>query len=115
MISRGVVASAAPKGRYDWRERARRWAWRLRHPDPIVLQVGEPVQFKVSSADTRHLLVIQTFGIGLDIPQKSLNEAVTTEVVTPQEVRTFQMFCRIHERLPMAGTLEVRETGAASH
>jgi hypothetical protein len=27
-------------------------------PDPIVLRVGEPVQFQVSSADTRHSLVI---------------------------------------------------------
>src|SRR5215831_17652201 len=77
-------------------------------PDPIVLQVGEPVQFQVSSADTRHLLVIEALGIELEVPQKSLNEAVTTKVVTPQQVGTFRMFCRIHERLPMEGTIEVR-------
>jgi plastocyanin len=82
-------------------------------PDPLVLQVGEPVQFTVSSADTRHFLVIEAFGIELEVPQKSLNEAVTTKVVTPQEVGTFRMFCRIHARLPMEGTLEVRDTGAA--
>jgi heme/copper-type cytochrome/quinol oxidase subunit 2 len=80
-----------------------------------VLQVGQPVQFKVSSADTRHFLVIEALGIELEVPQKSLNEAVTTTVVTPQEVGTFRMFCRIHARLPIEGTIEVRETGAVSN
>jgi plastocyanin len=84
-------------------------------PDAIVLQVGQPVQFRVSSADTKHFLVIEALGIELEVPQKSLNEAVTTTVVTPQEVGTFRMFCRIHARLPMEGTIEVRETGAGSH
>ena len=84
-------------------------------PDPIVLRVGEPVQFKVSSADTRHFMVIEAFDIELEVPQKALNEAVTTTVVTPQEVGTFRVFCRIHARLPMEGTVEVRETGAASN
>jgi heme/copper-type cytochrome/quinol oxidase subunit 2 len=84
-------------------------------PDPLVLQVGEPVQFKVSSADTRHFMVVEAFGIELEVPQKALNEVVTTTVVTPQEVGTFRVFCRIHARLPMEGTIEVRETGAASN
>jgi plastocyanin len=84
-------------------------------PDPLVLQVGQPVQFKVSSADTRHFLVIEALGIELEVPQKSLNEAVTSHVVTPQEVGTFRMVCRIHARLPMEGTIEVREAGAATH
>ncbi|MGH8069810.1 MAG: cupredoxin domain-containing protein [Candidatus Entotheonellia bacterium] len=84
-------------------------------PDPLVLQVGQPVQFKISSADTRHFLVIEAFGIELEIPQKSLNEAATSKVVTPQEVGTFRMLCRIHARLPMEGTIEVRDTGAASN
>lgn len=82
-------------------------------PDPIVLQVGEPVQFKVSSADTRHFLVVEALGIELEVPQKALNEAVTTKVVTPQEAGTFHMFCRVHARLPMEGTVEVREASAA--
>jgi heme/copper-type cytochrome/quinol oxidase subunit 2 len=84
-------------------------------PDPIVLQAGEPVQFKVRSADTRHLLVIEPFGVELEVPQKSLNEAVTTKIVTPQAVGRLRMYCRLHERLPMEGTLEVRETGAVSN
>jgi plastocyanin len=81
-------------------------------PDSIVLQVGQPVHFKVSSADTKHFLVIEAFEIELEVPQKSLNEAVTSKVVTPQEVGMLRIFCRIHARLPMEGTLEVRETGA---
>ncbi len=84
-------------------------------PDPIVLQAGEPVQFKVTSADTRHHLVIEPLGIDVAIPQRSLNETVTTNVATPQEVGTFRMYCRIHARLPMEGTLEVRETSRATN
>jgi plastocyanin len=81
------------------------------HPDPIVLKAGEPVQFKVTSADTRHTFIIESLGIDVEIPQKSLNESVTTKVVTPQEVGTLRVFCRIHERLPMVGTIEVTTTG----
>lgn len=83
-------------------------------PDPIVLKVGEPVQFKVTSADTRHTFIIESLGIDVDIPQKSLDETVTTRVVTPQAAGTFRVFCRIHERLPMEGAIEVTATGAAS-
>lgn len=81
------------------------------HPDPIVLKVGEPVQFKVISADTRHTFVIESLGIDVEVPQKSLNESVTTQVVTPQEAGTLRVFCRIHERLPMVGTVEVTAAG----
>lgn len=82
-------------------------------PDPIVLQVGQPVQIKVRSADTRHFLVIEPLGIELEVPPKSMNQAVTTQVVTPQAVGTLRMVCRIHARLPMEGTVEVRDAGAA--
>jgi plastocyanin len=84
-------------------------------PDPIVLQVGEAVQFKVSSADTRHHLVIESLGVDVEVPQRSLHETVTTSIVTPEKVGTFRMMCRIHARLPMEGTLEVRETGSATN
>lgn len=80
-------------------------------PDPIVLQVGEAVQFRLTSADTRHTLVIETLGIEIDVPQKALNETVTTKVVTPQQAGTMRIFCRIHERLAMEGTIEVRDAG----
>jgi len=82
-------------------------------PDPIVLKVGEPVQFKVTSADTRHTFVIESLGIDVEVPQKSLNETVTSKVVTPQAAGTLRVFCRIHERLPIEGALEVTGTGAA--
>ena len=80
-----------------------------------MLQAGEPVQLKITSADTRHHLVIEPLGIDVAVPQKSLNETVTTKVVIPQNVGTFRMFCRIHARLPMEGTLEVRETSRATN
>lgn len=78
-------------------------------PDPVVVQVGKPVQFKISSLDTRHTLVIEALGLEVEVPQKSLSESVLTRVVTPQETGTFRMFCRIHSRLPMEGTLVVSE------
>lgn len=80
-------------------------------PDPIVLQVGEPVQFRVTSADTRHLFIIEALGIEVEVPQKSLQETVTTRVVMPQEPGTFRMLCRMHARLPMEGTVEVTPAG----
>jgi plastocyanin len=84
-------------------------------PEHVVVPVGKPVQFKVISADTRHHLVIESLGIDLEVPQKSLEESVTTAVVTPQETGTFRMYCRIHSRLPMEGTLQVTATGAAGN
>jgi plastocyanin len=84
-------------------------------PEHIVVPVGKPVQFKVTSADTRHHLAIESLGIDIEVPQKSLDESVTTAVVTPQETGTFRMFCRIHSRLPMEGTLQVTDAGAAGN
>ena len=81
-------------------------------PEYIVVPVGKPVQFKISSADTRHHLAIESLSIDIEVPQKSLDESVTTVVVTPQETGTFRMFCRIHSRLPMEGTLQVTDAGA---
>ena len=81
-------------------------------PDPVVVQVGTPIQFKLSSADTRHTLVIEALGIDIDVPQKALGKSVLTRVVTPQKAGTYRMFCRIHARLPMEGTLIVSETAA---
>jgi plastocyanin len=79
-------------------------------PNPVVVQVGKPVQFKIFSMDTRHTLVIEALGLEVEVPQKSLSESVLSQVVTPQETGTFRMFCRIHSRLPMEGTLVVSAT-----
>ena len=78
-------------------------------PDPVVVQVGKPVQFKLISADTRHTLIIESLGIEVEVPQKALNENVITKVVTPPKTGTFRIFCRVHERLQMEGTLEVSD------
>ncbi|WP_089940592.1 cupredoxin domain-containing protein [Candidatus Entotheonella palauensis] len=78
-------------------------------PDPVEIKAGEPVQFKVSSNDTRHRFVIEPFGIDVEVPQKSLNESVTTKVITPAEAGTFRMFCSTHARMPMEGRLVVSE------
>ncbi len=77
-------------------------------PDPIEIKVGEPVQFNVSSADTRHRFIVEPLGIDVDVPQKSLNESATTKVVTPTEAGTFRIFCSVHARMPMEGTLVVK-------
>jgi plastocyanin len=79
-------------------------------PNPVEVQVGKPIQFKLSSADTRHTLVIEALGIEIDVPQKALSDSVLSKVVTPQKAGTYRMFCRIHDRLPMEGTIVVSET-----
>ena len=78
-------------------------------PDPIEIKVGETVQFKVSSADTQHHFVVEPLGIDIEVPPKSMHESVTTKVVTPTEAGTFRMFCSVHARMPMEGTLVVSE------
>ena len=84
-------------------------------PERVLLQVGVPVQFKLTSADTRHTFVVEPLGIDVEVPQKSLNETVTTQVVTPQQAGTFRVFCRLHGRLPMEGTVEVTAPGTTGN
>jgi plastocyanin len=76
-------------------------------PDPLEIKIGEPVRFKVGSADTRHRLVIESLGIDVEVPQKSLNESVTTKTVTPTKAGTYRIFCSVHARMQMEGMLVV--------
>jgi len=78
-------------------------------PDPITVEAGKPVRFKITSADTRHTFIIDEFDIDVEVPQKSLNETVTTPVITPQQPGTYRIYCRVHARLPMQGQLVVSE------
>ena len=79
-------------------------------PNPIVLKVGEPVQFKVTSSDTRHTLTIDGLNVDLEIPQKLKGGAVLTQVVTPTQAATLRLWCRIHTNVPlMEGVVQVVE------
>ena len=78
-------------------------------PDPIVVEAGKPVRFKITSADTRHTFIIDAFNIDVEVPQKSLNETVTTPVITPPQPGTYRIYCRVHARLPMEGQLVVSD------
>lgn len=78
-------------------------------PDPIVVEAGKPVRFKITSADTRHTFIIDAFNIDVEVPQKSLNETVITQVITPPQPGTHRIYCRVHARLPMEGQLVVSE------
>lgn len=76
--------------------------------DPIVLKVGEPVQFSISSFDTRHTFTITELDVDVNITQKLIGETAVTQVVTPQQTGTFRIWCRIHTNVPlMEGTVEV--------
>jgi plastocyanin len=78
-------------------------------PDPIEIKVGEPVQFILSSADTRHRFILEALGIDVEVPPKSMSESVSTQVVTPTEAGTFRIVCSVHARMPMEGTLVITE------
>lgn len=78
-------------------------------PGPITVQVGKPLQFKLRSADTRHSFVIESLGIDVEVPQKSLGEDVTTKVVMPHKAGEYRIFCRFHSRMSMETTLVVSE------
>lgn len=70
-------------------------------PDPIVLKVGEPVQFRATSINARHTFTIEELGIDVEVPQPVLKQTVTTGVVVPQRAGDFLLFCRVHTRLQM--------------
>ena len=76
-------------------------------PDPVIIKVGEPVQFKITSVDTKHTFTLGALGIDETIPQT--RESIFSPVVIPREVGEFLLFCRIHVRLPMEGTVVVTE------
>ena len=77
---------------------------------PIVLKVGEPIQFKISSFDTRHTFTITELDVDVDITQKLIGETAVTQVITPQQTGTFRIWCRIHTNVPlMEGTVQVVE------
>ncbi len=77
-------------------------------PDPIVLKAGEPVQFSVTSADTRHTFTVTELNIDVQVNQKLIGGAAVTQVVTPQQIGTFRLWCRIHENAPvMVGEIQV--------
>ena len=77
-------------------------------PDPIVLKVGEPVQFRITSADTRHTFTITELGVDEPVTQTLLGETAVSPVITPQVTGTFLVFCRIHLNAPvMEGVLQV--------
>ena len=78
-------------------------------PDPVVLKVGEPIQFKLISIDTKHTFTVEALGIDEEIPQKNQNQIILAPIITPQEVGEFLLFCRIHVRLPMEGKVMVTE------
>ena len=70
-------------------------------PNPIVLKVGEPIQFKVISSDTRHTFTIDGLNVDLEIPQKLKGGAVLTQVVIPTQAGTLRLWCRIHTNVPL--------------
>ena len=78
--------------------------------DPIVLKVGEPVQFKLSSFDTRHTFTITELDVDVNVTQKLIGETAVSQVIIPQQSGTFRIWCRIHLNVPlMEGTLQVVE------
>ena len=79
-------------------------------PNPIVLKLGEPVQFQVTSSDTRHTFTIDGLNVDLDIPQRLIGDTILTPVVTPTQAGTLRLWCRIHTNVPlMEGVVEVVE------
>jgi len=77
-------------------------------PKQIVLKVGEPVQFKITSKDTIHSFTVKDLGIDIELTPGGQR---ISEVFTPQQTGTFQITCRIHSvsAYSMEGFLVVTE------
>lgn len=79
-------------------------------PKQIVLKVGEPVRFKVTSKDTIHSFTVKELGINVELTP---GESKVSEVFTPQQTGTFQITCKIHSvsAYGMEGVLLITATG----
>ena len=73
-------------------------------PNAIDLQVGEPVQFRISGLGNLHTFTVPDLGI--DQPFGN-NKTVTTIVVTPQQGGTIGFHCKFHRQSGMVGTVNV--------
>ena len=82
-------------------------------PKKLVLKVGEPVRFHVTSKDTIHTFTVTDLGIDVELQP---GENKLSEVFTPQQSGTYQIICRIHSvsAYGMEGALVVTETGEDS-
>ena len=79
-------------------------------PDPIILKTGEPVQFRIISADTRHTFTVTELNLDTQVTQRLIGETAVTQVITPQTTGTFRLWCRIHINAPvMEGVIQVVE------
>ncbi len=81
-------------------------------PRTLLFEVGETVEFSLSSADDIHTLTVKDLGIdwrvtGKDEPQ--------TQSFTFDQPGTYRLICAIpgHEGSGMVGTVEVRPAGGS--
>ncbi len=79
-------------------------------PRTIVLKVGEPVQFRVTSKDTIHSFTVKDLGLDVELTP---GESKLSDVFTPQQTGIFQISCRIHSvsSYGMEGVMEITATG----
>ncbi len=77
-------------------------------PDVIVVNVGEPVQFSITSADTRHTFTVAELGVDLPVAQSLIGTTSLSEVIIPQETGIFVFRCTLHNNPSVGvGSLEV--------
>ena len=67
-------------------------------PDPIVVKLGEPVQFRITSVDTRHTFTITELDLDVQVTQKLIGDTAVSEVITPQLTGKFLIWCQIEKR-----------------
>ena len=79
-------------------------------PDPIILKVGEAVQFSIISRDTQHTFTIDELGVDEKITQTLIGTTSISQVVTPTTAGNLRLYCRIHNGTPlMQGIVQVVE------
>ncbi len=75
-------------------------------PERLSFQVGETVEFRLTSEDSPHTFTIRDLGISWAVSKDSPE----VQSFTFEEPGTFRLVCAIpgHEGLGMTGTVEVR-------
>jgi plastocyanin len=76
-------------------------------PKRLLFELGETVEFRLTSEDDVHTFTVQPLGINGVVPGEAVSQSQTFSF---EQAGTFKLICAVpsHEGFGMTGTIEVR-------
>jgi plastocyanin len=76
-------------------------------PERLLFELGETVEFRLTSEDDVHTFTVQQLGVNWVVPGGSASQSQTFSF---EQAGTFKLICAVpsHEGFGMTGTIEVR-------